>query len=72
MTKNKIKKATNKIDTIISNIDNIKRKKEMPGQRIKNKGTYPIYDDIIGSGARDSIHNMWGQNIDMLILTIYF
>lgn len=62
ITKNKIKEAANKIDTIISNIDNIERGQDTTGKRVEDNVTYPIYDDI--TDAKDSIYIMWGENID--------
>lgn len=62
ITKNKIKEAANKIDTIISNIDNIEREQDTTGKRVEDNVTYPIYDDI--TDAKDSIYIMWGENID--------
>lgn len=37
----------------------------MPGDKgLKIRILILFYDDIIGSKARDSIYNMWRQNID--------
>ncbi|WP_215539800.1 hypothetical protein [Borreliella bavariensis] len=60
MTKSEINKTTNKIDKIISDIDNIKREDEATGQKVEDKVTGAIYDDISGSeSSSDSMRNIW-------------
>lgn len=59
ITKNEINKVANKIDKIIGDIDNIKRKDKATGQKIKDKVTGAIYDDISSSeSSSDSMCNI--------------
>lgn len=69
ITKNEINKATNKIDKIISDIDNIKREDEATGQKVEDKVTGAIYDDISCSeSSSDSMRNIW---LDYLSEEVY-
>lgn len=60
ITKNEINKAANKIDNIIADINNIKREDETTGQKIEDKVTGAIYDDISSSeSSNDAMRNIW-------------
>lgn len=60
ITKNEINKAANKIDNIIGDINNIKREDETTGQKIEDKVTGAIYDDIGSSESSNySMRNIW-------------
>ncbi|WP_210362442.1 hypothetical protein [Borreliella garinii] len=59
ITKNEINKAANKIDNIIADINNIKREDETTGQKIEDKVTGAIYDDISSSeSSNDAMRNI--------------
>ncbi|WP_029358538.1 hypothetical protein [Borreliella garinii] len=60
ITKNEINKAANKIDNIIVDINNIKREDKTTGQKIEDKVTGAIYDDISSSeSSNDAMRNIW-------------
>lgn len=60
ITKNEINKAANKIDNIIDDFNNIKREDEATVQKIEDKVTGAIYDDISSSeSSNDAMRNIW-------------